>query len=182
MTPGRESQVQLETARPTTIISPRTTTTIGASNVRTMNETGKTAQVATEVRNYKLSIWLRSEAAYHRGAAAVFRARTRKCSSHSGCGSAVVQDCSEDTYWMGGAQPTHNHNNHPHKGRRISVDIIQCSTQTNNSKTRQGGVLQQTVRSERNVITVMVYFNAKIDSDNRSYEEVQGQQGPKGDE
>ena len=135
MTPGSESQVQLETARPTTIISPRTTTTIGASNVRTMNETGKTAQVATEMRNYKLSIWLRSEAAYHRGAAAVFRARTRKCSSHSGCDSAVVQDCSEDTYWMGlGHSPRIITTTiDPHKGRRINVDIIQCSTQTNNS-------------------------------------------------
>ena len=36
MTPGIESQVHLEATRPTTIISPRTTTTIGTWNVRTM--------------------------------------------------------------------------------------------------------------------------------------------------
>jgi len=56
MTPGSESQVHLEAARPTTIISPRTTTTIETWNVRTMYKTGKTAQAATKTRNYRLSI------------------------------------------------------------------------------------------------------------------------------
>ena len=45
-----------------------------------MYETGKKAQVATEMRNYRLSMlgiamdWLRLEAADHREAAAAFRA------------------------------------------------------------------------------------------------------------
>ena len=56
MTPGSESQVQLEATRLTTIISPRTTTTTGTWNIRTMYETGKTAQVTTKMRNYRLSI------------------------------------------------------------------------------------------------------------------------------
>ena len=56
MTPGSESQVHLEAARPTTIISSRTTTTIRTWNVRAMYETGKKAQVASEIRNYRLSI------------------------------------------------------------------------------------------------------------------------------
>ena len=72
MTSGNESQVHLGAARPTIIISSRTTTTIGTWNVRTMYETGKKAQVATEMRNYRLSMlgiamdWLRLEAADHR--------------------------------------------------------------------------------------------------------------------
>ena len=79
MTSGNESQVHLGTARPTTIISSRTTTTIGTWNVRTMYETGKKAQVATEMRNYRLSMlgiamdWLRLAAADHREATAAFR-------------------------------------------------------------------------------------------------------------
>ncbi|KAK7097253.1 hypothetical protein V1264_004260 [Littorina saxatilis] len=46
---GGESQMPLETTEPTTIMSTRTTTTLGTWNVRTMFETGKTAQVAAEM-------------------------------------------------------------------------------------------------------------------------------------
>ena len=61
MTPGSEIQ-HLEAARPTPIISTRTTITIGTWNVRTMFEAGKAAQVAAEMRNYKISILGISEA------------------------------------------------------------------------------------------------------------------------
>ena len=55
-------------------------------------------------------------AADHRGAAADFRASSRKCSSHPACGSHVVQDTSECTNWMGGVWPKDHHSNLPHKG------------------------------------------------------------------
>jgi hypothetical protein len=55
MMPGSESQL-LEAARQTAILSNRTTLTIGTWNVRTMFEIGKTAQVAAEMRRYKISI------------------------------------------------------------------------------------------------------------------------------
>ncbi|KAK6975851.1 hypothetical protein BgiMline_022236 [Biomphalaria glabrata] len=51
-----ECQSHLEANKPKTIISTRTTTTIGTWNVRTMYETGKTAQVAAEMKMYKLTI------------------------------------------------------------------------------------------------------------------------------
>ncbi|KAH3862451.1 hypothetical protein DPMN_025418 [Dreissena polymorpha] len=44
MTRDGESQYQLEAIRPKTIISTRTTTTIGSWNVKNMRETRKTAQ------------------------------------------------------------------------------------------------------------------------------------------
>jgi hypothetical protein len=54
--PDGKSQIFLDAARQTTIISPKTTTTIGTWNVRTMFESGKTAQLAQEMRIYtKLS-------------------------------------------------------------------------------------------------------------------------------
>ena len=62
MTPGSESQVHLAAARPTTMISLMTTTTFGTWNVRTMYETGKAAQVATKIRNYRLSGRISTEA------------------------------------------------------------------------------------------------------------------------
>ncbi|KAH3809101.1 hypothetical protein DPMN_137464 [Dreissena polymorpha] len=51
-----ESQSQLKAVRPKTIISTRTTTTIGASNGLTMYETVETAHAATEMRKCNLSI------------------------------------------------------------------------------------------------------------------------------
>ena len=56
MKPDGESQSHLEAARPKTIVSTRTTTIIATWNVRTMYETGKTAQVAAEMRKFNLAI------------------------------------------------------------------------------------------------------------------------------
>ena len=61
MTSSSESQ-NLEAARPTPILCTRTTANIGTWNVRTMYESGKTAQIATEMRNYDLTILGISEA------------------------------------------------------------------------------------------------------------------------
>ncbi|KAK6962103.1 hypothetical protein BgiMline_032176 [Biomphalaria glabrata] len=56
MTHAGESQSHLEADRPKTIISTKTTTTIGTWNVRTMYETGKSAQVAAGMKKYNLTI------------------------------------------------------------------------------------------------------------------------------
>lgn len=56
MTPNSESQTYLEATRSTTIICTRTTINIGTWNVRTMVETGKTAQVAAKMRQYNLEL------------------------------------------------------------------------------------------------------------------------------
>lgn len=47
MTPSSESQ---------TIITTRTTINVGTWNVRTMFETGRTAQVAAKIRRYNLEL------------------------------------------------------------------------------------------------------------------------------
>ena len=63
--------------------------------------------------------WLRSvETSDHRRAAAVFKAWTRKCPSHPGCGSDVVHGSSEGTNWMRGARATDHHSNLPHEGEK----------------------------------------------------------------
>ncbi|KAK6983110.1 hypothetical protein BgiMline_018533 [Biomphalaria glabrata] len=64
MTHVSENQSHLEADRPKTIISNRTTTTIGTWNVRTMYETGKTAQVAAEMKRYNLYILGTSESTW----------------------------------------------------------------------------------------------------------------------
>ena len=58
MSPDGESRLQ-EHTRPITVVSSRTTTSIGAWNVRTMFEAGmagKTKQIASEMKKYKLSM------------------------------------------------------------------------------------------------------------------------------
>jgi hypothetical protein len=55
MMPSGENQ-NLEATQPTSIISTRTTAAIGTWNVQTMYETGKAAQVAAEMKSYKLTI------------------------------------------------------------------------------------------------------------------------------
>lgn len=56
MTLSSERQIHLDAARLMTIISPRTTNTIGTWNVRTMYETWKTTQIAAEMKRFNLSI------------------------------------------------------------------------------------------------------------------------------
>ena len=54
MTPCSESLT--EAARPTPLLTPRKQTRIATWNVRTMFETGKTRQIAREMKNYKIGI------------------------------------------------------------------------------------------------------------------------------
>ena len=50
------SQTRKEAARPTPLLTPRTTTKIATWNIRTMYESGKTVQVAQEMRNYNIAL------------------------------------------------------------------------------------------------------------------------------
>ena len=50
------SQTRKEAARPTPLLTPRITTKMATWNIRTMFDTGKTAQVAQEMRNYNISL------------------------------------------------------------------------------------------------------------------------------
>ena len=52
----RDGQSRKEAVLPTTILSTKATTKIGTWNVRTMYESGKTAQVANEMQAYCLDI------------------------------------------------------------------------------------------------------------------------------
>ena len=57
-----ESQEPLEATGPTILLSTRKNITIGTWNVRTMYQTGKTFQIAQEMKNYNLVLLGISEA------------------------------------------------------------------------------------------------------------------------
>ena len=52
----RHDQSRREVVQPIPLLTPKLTSTIGAWNVRTMYSTGRTAQIAAEMRNYNLTI------------------------------------------------------------------------------------------------------------------------------
>ena len=55
------SEGRKEAARLTPLLTPRTSARLGTWNIRTMYETGKTIQVAREMKNYKIGVLVLSE-------------------------------------------------------------------------------------------------------------------------
>ena len=52
----QSSERRQEAARPTPLLTPRTTTRVATWNIRTMYESGRTFQVAREMKNYKIGV------------------------------------------------------------------------------------------------------------------------------
>ena len=189
MTPGSESQ-DLEAARQTTIISTRTTTTIGAWSVRTMFEKGKTAQVAAEMRNNKLTLLGISESRWTgsgqrrlaTGEMLLFSGHEEEDAPHT-LGVALMSTTAQKALigWeahgpriLTAAFRT--------KIRRINMDVIQCYAPTNETDEAEKDDFYDRLlritqsRPQRNILIVMGDLNAKIGG-NTGFEEIMGQQG-----
>jgi hypothetical protein len=192
MTPGGESQSHLEATRPTTIVSTRTTINIGAWNVRTMYETGKTAQVAAEMRNCNLTVLGISESRWTgsgqkrltSGEMLLYSGHEEENAPHTQGVALMLSKTAQGALvgWEAHG-PRIVKATFRTKKRRINMDIIQAYAPTNDSEdqtkedfySRLWTIIEGCPR--RNIIIVMGDFNAKIGSDNRGYEETMGQQG-----
>ena len=191
MTPSGESQ-NLEAARPRHIISTRTTATIGTWNVRTMYETGKTAQIAAEMKNYKLTIlgiskarWLGSgQRRLASGEMLLFSGHEDDDAPHTQGVALMLSKTAQGALigWEAHG-PRILAASFRTKKRSINIDVIQCYAPTNESESddkdafydRLLAVVQD--RPKKNIVILMGDFNAKIGSDNSGYEEIMGKQG-----
>ena len=191
MTPGSESQ-DLEAARHTTIISTRTTTTIGAWNVRTMFEKGKTAQVAVEMRKNKLTLLGISESRWTgsgqrrlaTGEMLLFSGHEEEDAPHT-LGVALMLSTTAQKAFIGWEAhgPRILTANFRTKIWRINMDVIQCYAPTNETDEAEKDDFYDRLlritqsRPQRNILIVMGDINAKIGGDNTGFEEIMGQQG-----
>ena len=191
MTSSSESQ-NLEAARPTPILCTRTTANIGTWNVRTMYESGKTAQIATEMRNYNLTILGISEARWTgsgqkrlaSGELLLFSGHEKEDAPHTQ-GVALMLSKTAQRALIGWEAhgPRFLVANFRTKKQNINLDVIQCYAPTNESEEEEKDDFYERLlalvqaRPRKNILILMGDFNAKIGSNNRGYEEIMGKQG-----
>ena len=192
MKPDGESQSHLEAARPKTIVSTRTTTIIATWNVRTMYETGKTAQVAAEMRKFNLAILGISESRWTgsgqkrltSGELLLYSGHEQEDATHTQGVALMLSRTAQRALigWEAHGPRIMTASFHTKK-KRINMDIIQCYSPTNDSEEEEKEAFYDRLstiiqgRSKRNIVIVMGDFNAKVSSDNRGYEEIMGRQG-----
>ncbi|XP_078574162.1 uncharacterized protein LOC144860669 [Branchiostoma floridae x Branchiostoma japonicum] len=187
MTQGSESRK--EAARPTPLLTPKTTIKIGTWNVRTMYETGRTAQVAKEMRSYNISLlglsetrWLQAgQLRLATGEMLLYSGHTEDGAPHTeGVAMMLSQEAQRALI---GWEPVNSliiTAKFATKKNNINLNVIQCYAPTNNDAEeerkddfyqRLQAVLDKRRNKLKDITLRMGDLNAKVRADNTGHEE-----------
>ena len=191
MTPCGESRESSEATGSSTLLSSRNIT-IGSWNARTLYQTGKTAQVAAEMRNYNLALLGVSETRWTQtgqrrllsGEMLLFSGHEEDNAPHTE-GVALMLSRSAQRALIGWEAhgPRIITASFRTKKKKIKMNVIQCYAPTNDSDEENKDQFYnrlQTIIDKcpvKDVNILMGDFNAKIGKDNTGYEEVMGKHG-----
>ncbi|MEE4247398.1 MAG: reverse transcriptase domain-containing protein [Kangiellaceae bacterium] len=185
----RWGESRKEASAPNTFLSTRKTLTIGAWNVRTMYEAGKTAQVAAEMRKYNIALlglsetrWLQTgQLRLLTGELLLYSGHEDQNAAHTeGVAIMLSREAQRALIRWEAHGPRLITATFRTKKKKIQMNVVQCYAPTNDhdeqSKndfySRLQTVLDKLKDGDVNIL--MGDFNAKVGSDNRGYEEVMG--------
>ena len=186
----RYSQSHQEAAQPTTLLTSKQTNLIGTWNVRTMYETGKTAQVAAEMRRYHLAVlglcetrWLQSgQIRLTTGETLIYSGHTNEGAIHTeGVGIMIAKEKAKALIEWEAVSARIITARFNAKARKVTV--IQCYAPTNeaeeDTKNDFYDMLQQVIdkQAKKDIIILMGDLNAKVGKDNSGKELVMGKHG-----
>lgn len=191
MKPWGESRKSPEATRPSTLLNTRAIN-IGTWNVRTMYETGKTFEVATEMRNYNLTLlgisetrWTQSgQTRLASGEMMLYSGHEEDNAPHTqGVALMLSKEAQRALIGWEAHGPRIIAASFRTKKKKIKMNIIQCYAPTNDSddsdKDQFYSRLQSIVEKypERDITIMMGDLNAKIGADNTGYEDIMGCHG-----
>ena len=190
MTSGSESRKEASGLR--TLISTKTTIKIGAWNVRTMYQAGKSAQVAAEMRNYGIALlglsetrWLQAgEVRLQTGEIILYSGHEEEGAEHTlGVGFMLGKNAQKALVGWEAHGPRIIKASFRTKKKGIKMNVVQGYAPTNTHEDEEKdnfylqleGVLNGLNDKDMNIL--MGDFNAKVGEDNAGYEEIMGKHG-----
>ena len=186
------SESRKEAARLTPLLTPRTLTRLATWNIRTMYETGKTVQVAREMKRYKIRVlglcetrWIQSgQLRLSAGEQLLYSGHIEEGAPHTE--GVALMLAPEAHAALIGWEPVSSRiitAKFTTKKKDIKLNIIQCYVPTNDVEEEKKDDFYQQLqavvdrRGTKDITILMGDFNAKIGMDNTGYEDIMGTHG-----